>query len=57
MLIFLVVPSVTGTTSALPEEKVLEKSFDILFAFDEVSLLLFLFYNFFWKYCMNILRL
>ena len=49
MLIFLVVPSVTGTTSALPEEKVLEKSFDILFAFDEVSLLLFLFYNFFLK--------
>eukprot|EP01035_Chromulina_nebulosa_P009610 gene9610-12965_t len=31
-----VVPSVTGTTSALPEEKILEKSFDILFAFDEV---------------------
>lgn len=32
-----VVPNITGTTSTLPEEKILEKSFDILFAFDEVS--------------------
>mmetsp|Transcript_22268 Transcript_22268/g.30505 ORF Transcript_22268/g.30505 Transcript_22268/m.30505 type:complete len:527 (+) Transcript_22268:32-1612(+) len=31
-----VVPNITGTTSTLPEEKILEKSFDILFAFDEV---------------------
>jgi hypothetical protein len=32
----LVVPSVTGTTGNLSEERVVEKCFDLIFAFDEV---------------------
>lgn len=31
-----VIPNVTGTTNNLTEEKVNEKSFDLIFSFDEV---------------------
>jgi hypothetical protein len=33
---FVVVPNITGTTGNLSEERVTEKCFDLIFAFDEV---------------------
>lgn len=32
-----VVPSITGTTANLTEDKVADKCFDLIFAFDEVT--------------------
>jgi hypothetical protein len=42
-----VVPNITGTTGNLTEDKVLEKCFDLLFAFDEVTAFFFSFFFFF----------
>ena len=41
LVLFSVIPNVAGVMTNLSEELVLEKCFELLFAFDEVGLLLF----------------